>query len=108
MQQHRIWFARGRGAWWWAAPWALGVALAACSSESDCDLNSCPTCSCDPLAEALAETLNEDSDVPCGSLREGTCQRSGHCIMDSICVAPACSGPECNDRCEIVRACVPY
>src|SRR5688572_9229502 len=110
MRQLTSWFgALGRrAAWLWTMPWVLAAALGACGSEADCDLNSCPTCSCGPLADVLDETLNEDSDVPCGSLREDACQRAGHCIMDSICVAPACTGPGCSDTCELARVCVPY
>lgn len=80
--------------------WLIGVALA-CSDDPNCDND------CGPFEDALEDSLN-DSDMPCDSLGEGACQRSGRCVMDSVCAAPACSGPGCSRTCELVRACVPY
>ena len=84
------------------ATWLLGVALA-CSDDPNCT----QTNDCAFFEEALEDSLN-DSEPPCASLGDGACQRSGRCVMDSICGAPACSSPGCSDTCELVRACVPY
>jgi hypothetical protein len=79
----------------------LLVMALACSDDPNCQDE------CAPFEEELENILNE-SEVPCDSLGDGACQRSGRCVMDSICAGPACSGAGCSSTCELVRACVPY
>jgi hypothetical protein len=97
MRQHQSRFGAIAG-----ATWLLGVALA-CSDDPNCTNHN----ECAFFEDALEEALNE-SDRPCESLGDAACQRSDRCVMDSICGAPACSGPGCSGTCELVRACVPY
>jgi hypothetical protein len=59
-----------------------------CSNESDC---SYTTGSGGPECESL--TLSE-------------CGTANHCSVESAC-HPRCSGPSCDDACDVVSRCVP-
>jgi len=101
MRQHRSRFGALASAAW-LATWLLGVALA-CSDDPNCGQDN----DCVPFQDALEDSLN-DGEVPCSSLSESACQRSGRCIVDSICVPRSCSGPGCSKTCDLVPTCVPY
>ena len=84
------------------AAWLLGVALA-CSDDPNCTQSN----DCAFFEEALEDSLN-DGEAACASLSDGACQRSGRCVMDSICMAFPCSGAGCSGTCELTRVCVPH
>src|ERR1044072_7795993 len=88
----------------WYACGVLAVAIGACGDEY-CDAQSGQDCS---FADAFDDSARDDDPPPCSSLGEADCRRSGRCFVDSVCKAPACSGPSCATSCELVRTCVDY
>jgi hypothetical protein len=62
----------------------------ACSNESDCSYYS--------------EGSRDSSE--CESLNVSECSLASHCSVESTC-RPRCSGPSCDDSCEVVSRCIP-
>jgi len=69
--------------------------LPACSDVDD-------VCSSD--ADCIYTTGSGESPE-CESLNLSECGAATHCSVDSAC-RPRCSGPSCDDSCEVVSRCI--
>ena len=73
-------------------------------------LGACSECG-DGLCDDEADIYAYSSPAPpsCSSLSHSACERSSHCILDSVCASSsACSSTRCSETCDLVQVCVPY